>query len=101
MAIELLHYPIFASALSTADEQLTNLGSSWSLLEEIDKFVDVSRINDAEISQPACTAIQLGLVLLLRSWGIVPSTVTGHSSGEIASAFAAGIISFEAAIAIA
>lgn len=99
--MELFNYPIFVSALANADDQLTKLGSSWSLAEELEKPVDESRINDAEISQPACTAIQIGLVLLLRSWGIVPCVVTGHSSGEIASAFAAGIISFEAAIAIA
>ena len=99
--MELLNYPIFASALANADDQLTKLGSSWSLAGELEKPVDESRINDAEISQPACTAIQIGLVLLLRSWGIAPNVVIGHSSGEIASAFAAGIISFKAAIAIA
>ena len=71
------------------------------MAEELDKSASESRINDAEISQPACTAVQLALVMLLKTWGVVPTRVTGHSSGEIAAAFAAGLISFRAAIAIA
>jgi acyl transferase domain-containing protein len=41
------------------------------------------------------------LVLLLRDWGIKPSAVVGHSSGEIAAAFAAGALTFESALAVA
>ena len=55
----------------------------------------------AYISQPACTAIQLALVDLLRSWGVVPRAVTGHSSGEIAAAYAAGILALEECVRIA
>lgn len=43
-------------------------------------------INKPEYSQPLCTALQLALVDLLNSIGIVPDTVVGHSSGEIAAA---------------
>lgn len=45
--------------------------------------------------------MQIALVLLLKSWGVKATTVTGHSSGEIAAAFAAGLISQEAAVAVA
>lgn len=55
----------------------------------------------AYLSQPACTAIQLALVDLLRSWGVVPRGVTGHSSGEIAAAYAAGILTLEECVRIA
>jgi NADPH:quinone reductase-like Zn-dependent oxidoreductase/ubiquinone/menaquinone biosynthesis C-methylase UbiE len=71
------------------------------MAEQLDRPAPESRINDAEISQPACTAIQLALVVLLKSWGVTPTTVTGHSSGEIAAAFAAGLVSLRAAMAIA
>lgn len=62
---------------------------------------DTSRINDAEFSQPLCTALQIALVNLLASWKIHPSNVVGHSSGEIAAAYAAKAITAEAAIIIA
>jgi acyl transferase domain-containing protein len=41
------------------------------------------------------------LVHLLRDWGIEPSAVVGHSSGEIAAAFAAGALTFESALSVA
>lgn len=48
-----------------------------------------------------CTAVQIGLVDLWREFGVVPDSVVGHSSGEIAAAYAAGAISAESAIKIA
>jgi len=41
-----------------------------------------SRINKPEFSQPMCTAIQIGLVDLLRSWNVLPVVTVGHSSGN-------------------
>ena len=58
-------------------------------------------MNEAQISQPVCTAIQLSLTELLRSWGVHPTAVAGHSSGEIAAAYAAGALSLEACITVA
>ncbi|GMF78452.1 unnamed protein product [Aspergillus oryzae] len=40
----------------------------------------------------------IALVNLLRGWGIVPYAVVGHSSGEIAAAYASGAISARVAI---
>ena len=53
------------------------------------------------MSQPACNAVQLALTDLLRSWGLQPSAVVGHSSGEIAAAYAAGILTLEQCVRIA
>ena len=36
--------------------------------------------------------LQVALLALWRSWGIEPGAVVGHSSGEIAAAYAAGIL---------
>ena len=57
-----------------------------------------SRINEAEISQPVCTAIQIALVDLFCQWDIVPTVSIGHSSGEIGAAYAAGLVSAPEAI---
>lgn len=95
-------FPAYAAALNRADRYLGKLGAQWSLVDElIRRDAEGSRISEAHISQPACTAVQLCLVDLFRSWGIRPNAVTGHSSGEIAAAYAAGFISFKAAMAIA
>ncbi|KAJ3578103.1 hypothetical protein NPX13_g2461 [Xylaria arbuscula] len=94
-------YPVFTNAIDYADVCLGSLGASWSLLEELCKDEQTSQVGAAHISQPACTAIQLALVDLLRSWGIRPTAVAGHSSGEIGAAYAAGSLTFETCMAVA
>lgn len=60
-----------------------------------------SRLQTAELSQPLCTALQIALVNRLRRVGVTPAAVIGHSSGEIAAAYAAGMLPAERAIMIA
>lgn len=43
---------------------------------------------------------QLALTDLLRAWGVWPTAVTGHSSGEIAAAYAAGVLPLDSCMAI-
>ena len=94
-------YTTYARSLDKASTLLAKLGASWSLVEELRKDEKCSTISKPHISQPACTAVQMALVDLFSSWGVMPSSVCGHSSGEIAAAYAAGILDFEACIAIA
>ncbi|KAI5920277.1 hypothetical protein F4810DRAFT_438322 [Camillea tinctor] len=95
------HYPVFTHAIDYADTCLQSLGATWSLVEELAKDEKTSAVGAAHLSQPSCTAIQLALTDLVRSWGILPTAVAGHSSGEIGAAYAAGILTFEACMAIA
>ncbi|KAL2673843.1 hypothetical protein Neosp_012287 [[Neocosmospora] mangrovei] len=102
MGRELLNtHRIFADTVEAADDCLRRMGASFSLIEELNKGKEESQIGKAHISQPICTAVQLGLTALLESWGIKPSMVVGHSSGEIGAAFATGAITLEAAMAAA
>lgn len=94
-------HAVFADTMRAADDCLARLGADFSLLEELGREKGETRVNQAHLSQPACTAIQLGLVRLFSSWGIEPQAVVGHSSGEIAAAFAAGVISLDAAMTTA
>ena len=55
-------------------------------------------LRQPELSQPLITALQVVLVEILKSWGIHPQAVVGHSSGEIAAAYCAGHLSVEDAI---
>lgn len=52
-----------------------------------------SRISEAALSQPLCTAVQILLVDLLAFVGVQFDVVVGHSSGEIAAAYTAGVLS--------
>lgn len=59
-----------------------------------------TRVAEINLSQPISVALQLCLVDLLRSWGITPSAVTSHSSGEIAAAYAIDLLTFEEALGV-
>lgn len=53
------------------------------------------------MSQSVTVALQICLVDLLGSWGVRPSAVVSHSSGEIAAAYAAGALSSQEALGVA
>jgi acyl transferase domain-containing protein/acyl carrier protein len=53
------------------------------------------RINDTAYAQPALFTVQAGLVALWRSLGVEPDLVLGHSVGEFAAAWAAGVLELE------
>ncbi|KFX86370.1 hypothetical protein O988_09621, partial [Pseudogymnoascus sp. VKM F-3808] len=76
-------------------------GPTWALKEELMAEESQSRLAEAALSQPLCTAVQIAMVDLAIAAGIKFSAVVGHSSGEIAAAYAAGIISSADAIRIA
>ena len=91
----------FTNSLVRSDAILREFGASWSLIDELLLDKSSSRINQSEIAQPASTALQIAIVDLLDNIGIRPQVVLGHSSGEIAAAYAAGILSQTAALKVA
>lgn len=66
--------------------------------DELCKPKSTSQMSKAEFSQPLSTALQIALADLLRSWGVTPAAVVGHSSGEIAAAYATGGLTCREAI---
>ncbi|CAF9930981.1 MAG: hypothetical protein ALECFALPRED_004772 [Alectoria fallacina] len=96
------HSLLFRSMLHECDRLLSELPDppAWTLIEELSKATETSNIYKAEFSQPLCTALQLGLVAVLESWGVTPDAVVGHSSGEICAAYAAGILSLRDAMVV-
>lgn len=89
-------FPVYNEVMTKCSAVVKKLGN-WDLLQAI----QCEEVNTTRVSQPATTAVQLALVELLKSWGISPSGVVGHSSGEIAAAYAAGAISLEEAMELA
>jgi acyl transferase domain-containing protein len=96
----MLYYPSFAHTIQQLDETLRLLedGPSWTVERLLLESAETSRVNEAEFAQSLCTAIQIALVQLLRSWGVTPKVCVGHSSGEIAAAFTEGLVSSADAI---
>ena len=94
---------VFASTIREMDSILQSCPHPphWTLEEEILADPEQSHVDEAHVSQPLCSAVQIALVKLLRDMGITFHTVVGHSSGEIAAAYAAGKLSMRDAIMIA
>ncbi|KAI1776601.1 fatty acid synthase S-acetyltransferase [Hypoxylon cercidicola] len=91
----------FRSSIRSLDQHLkTTLDNAppYSIEEELLKPARKSRLNAATLSQPLCTAVQIALVDTLSAYGVMPSAVVGHSSGEIAGAYASGALTAGEAI---
>ncbi|CAG5181935.1 uncharacterized protein ALTATR162_LOCUS9909 [Alternaria atra] len=96
VAVEALeHFPIFAASIRNLDEVLRTIEhpADFSIYEELLASPENSRINHPKYSQPILVAIELALVDLFASWDIVPKATVGHSAGEYAAAYAAGLAS--------
>lgn len=72
--------------------------SGYSILEEMNKNADNSKISETRIAQPAIMAIQIGLIEIWKSIGINPEGIVGHSIGEVAAAYGAGSLTLEQAV---
>ncbi|KAL5355845.1 hypothetical protein BJX96DRAFT_185048 [Aspergillus floccosus] len=99
MGRELLHiYSVFKRSIELAEQILTGFGAIWKLQEELRRDKNTCQLYEAKIAQPSIVAIQLALVDLLGSWNVWPDAVIGHSSGEIAAAYACNAVSFHDAL---
>ncbi|ORY58730.1 KR domain-containing protein [Pseudomassariella vexata] len=101
MGLELIgHDEIFTQTLQQLEKILATLPDPppWSIVEELQKSAEHSHINEPSYSQPLCTSIQIALVDALARLGIKPTAVVGHSSGEIAAAYATGRLTISEAI---
>ncbi|WP_218081861.1 type I polyketide synthase [Anthocerotibacter panamensis] len=85
--------PVFRAALERCDRLLRPY-TGWSLLE----ILDAEQAPLESSVQPVLFAVQVALTELWRSWGIEPDAVVGHSVGEVAAAYAAGVLTLEDAI---
>ncbi|KAH6616021.1 hypothetical protein B0J18DRAFT_388589 [Chaetomium sp. MPI-SDFR-AT-0129] len=96
--------PAFASVIHSLDGILQHCPDppEWLLAGQILADPADSQLDKASVAQPVCTAIQLALVKVLTEiLGMRFRAVVGHSSGEIAAAYAAGRIGIAEAMLIA
>ncbi|KAI0539466.1 putative polyketide synthase [Xylaria digitata] len=106
MGKELLLYGprIFADKIRSLDAVLQSLPAplrpDWTLSAAM-QSPNASDVHSVERSQPLCTAIRIAIIAMLQSWGVSPVATLGHSSGEIAAAYSAGLLAAEQAIFVA
>ena len=50
-------------------------------------------LDEVQLAQPVIFMLQCALVELFKTWGVYPECVVGHSSGEVAAAYASGALS--------
>ncbi|MFI6024630.1 type I polyketide synthase [Amycolatopsis magusensis] len=86
-------FPAFATAF---DEVLAELDRHLDgSLRDVVWGDDAELLNQTGWTQPALFAIEVALFRLAESWGLAPDFVAGHSIGEIAAAYVAGVFSLE------
>jgi acyl transferase domain-containing protein len=91
------HQPTFRTAIERCSV-LMDPALGLPLTELLFDEARGSELQDTRFAQPALFAIEYGLAELLRSWGIEPDAVMGHSVGEIVAAWQAGVLSFDDAV---
>lgn len=74
---------------------------TWSLLEELHRSEAETQLNQTQFAQPALLALQAALFAWLQQAGMSASAVVGHSIGEVAAAYAAGVLALEDAVRLA
>ncbi|KAI1124384.1 putative polyketide synthase [Nemania abortiva] len=104
MGAQLIHeYSTFRQTICYLDHVLAQLHERppWTIEEVLQEPPSRSRIHEPEFSQTVCTALQIALISLLEQWSIQLTAAVGHSSGEIAAAYATGRLRASEAIVVA
>lgn len=100
MGRQLLHQePVFKAAMERCDRIFKEM-AGWSMLAELAKSEAESRMTEIEISMPLSFALQVALAALWRSWGVIPDAIVGHSAGEVAAFYEAGVYTLEHALVL-
>ncbi|HEY0935128.1 MAG TPA: acyltransferase domain-containing protein, partial [Trebonia sp.] len=100
MGDDLMAEPAAAAIIDRCDAVVREL-AGWSVRDALTAPRDVARLDRTEVAQPAIFTVQAALTELWRRRGIEPDAVVGHSVGEIAAAYAAGVYDLETACALA
>jgi myxalamid-type polyketide synthase MxaE and MxaD len=91
--------PVFRQTINEFDAAYRPL-TGWSLVDEIFADETRSRLNQIDVIQPVIAAVQCALAKMMIHRGVKPDTVLGHSMGEVAAAYVAGVLHIDEAAKI-
>ncbi|WP_410604665.1 type I polyketide synthase [Amycolatopsis sp. lyj-90] len=86
-------FPVFGEAFARVAERLD--AHTGFELAEILSCEDQTRIDRTDVAQPALFAFEVAMAELVRSWGVEPDFLLGHSIGELTAAYLAGVWSLD------
>ncbi|MFF2085072.1 type I polyketide synthase [Nocardia sp. NPDC058176] len=75
--------------------------AGWSIISELLRPEQESRVTATMVAQPANFLVQVALVSELAEYGITPGVIVGHSVGEVAAAYVSGALSLHDAVTVA
>ncbi|MBP5125079.1 type I polyketide synthase [Pseudomonas protegens] len=91
--------PVYRRAVDEADRLFQSV-AGFSIVAEMLKSQDESRITQTAYAQPANFMIQWGLAAMLSVAGVKPGAIVGHSVGEVTAACISGALSLEDAVRV-
>ncbi|MFJ1766975.1 SDR family NAD(P)-dependent oxidoreductase [Amycolatopsis sp. NPDC088138] len=86
-------FPVFGEAFTRVAERLD--AHTGFRLTDVLACGDKAMIDRTEVAQPALFAFEVAMAALVRSWGVEPDFLLGHSIGELAAAYLAGVWSLD------
>ncbi|KPM38704.1 Lovastatin diketide synthase LovF [Neonectria ditissima] len=98
-------FPVARNTLYNLEQVVTELQpsntSAWSLIDKLTAELSQEKIDSPALAHPLSMAVQIALVDVLSTWGVLPDGVVGHSGGETAAAYACGALTAREAITVA
>lgn len=99
MGRALLADPTFNQAIKEIDQTFIHL-AGFCIADQLQGLLPELSYENTDIAQPALFAVQVGVTKMLAAMGVRPQAVAGHSVGEVAAAWAAGILDLKAAVEV-
>ncbi|MFC5290091.1 amino acid adenylation domain-containing protein [Actinokineospora guangxiensis] len=93
--------PVFRDVVDVCADAVRGELGETDLRALIAEHADAGVLTETRHAQPALFTVEVALAALLRSWGVAPAALLGHSVGELAAAHLAGVIPLADAARIA
>jgi phthiocerol/phenolphthiocerol synthesis type-I polyketide synthase C len=99
MGRALLDDAVFTAAIHEIDQTFIGL-AGFSIAAQLQGLLPELSYENTDVAQPALFAVQVGVTRMLAAMGVSPQAVAGHSVGEVAAAWAAGILDLQSAVEV-